>query len=851
MNFYFAGGAMEVGGSCIYLKTGEYGILFDSGIRQGAGSKDLLPDFRGIQIRGSVDAILVSHAHMDHTGSLPLISKAYPGARIYMTGMTLDLTKVLLRDSLKLMERREEEIPAYSETDVTAMLNRVIPVHFQSEIEILPDIRLCMYPAGHIAGAACLYLKTPEGSVFYSGDVSGFSQQTIEGIGIPALRPDVMLLESTYGDRLHASRTLEEERLVRIIGECTEKGNKILIPAFALGRSQEILMILRRAIQNGQIMHVPVYVDGMIRDMNQVYTMNPTYLKRNLARRILKGDEPFYSDDIQAVSPAARREDLVAKDGSAIFVASSGMLMGGPSMTYAKELLGREDACVILTGYQDEESPGRMLLNLLSEKEEDRRVTLDGVTIPVKCRVEMVGLSAHADSSELAGIVEKMSCRRIILEHGSQEAICALGHSLSTDPRRRIYQPLCGEDLEICFHKREQQSARLFYSLQRDTFDPLKDPVHFWNYCRQNYPDRAFTAEEAAYIWYGKKDISGEDLEIFINAILSGGFFSRHPKRLYLLRANTEAEIEEERKKKEPREQDVEKILRTLSEEYPVKRIGFYKESRQAVMIFDFPDAVEKNRIEEWSRTLEQETGWTVTLKESMNHQAAMVLLRSLFGERIRKTSYFQERMLYQVILFKSSEEDTESCRVFKKETGWDLQLLPEDIPGPVETDSLTEKIASSGLHTSEKTKDKAPDNDWFLPESGAECAEQNLAFHLIDLNFEESGIRPYKKGRKNDREGGFIELFFLTPEIGRRCTDILQQTADQIGWRLHISENLNQNEVLQLAGLLSIKYGLSLTKNPAWLPMQHVVRLPLSPGIEIPEKMKEEFMEKTGLKMT
>ena len=210
MNLHFLGGAMEIGGSCIYLKIAGKGILMDSGIRQ-SGQKDPIPDFRTLQEQGGVDAILLSHAHMDHIGTLPIISKAYPGAPIYMTAMTADLTRVLLYDSLKIMNNREGEIPHYSEQDVLSMLNRIHPVGYQTPFPILEGFTLTFYPAGHIAGAACIYLVTEEGTLFYSGDFSAFSQRTIEGISIPKLRPDIAIVETTYGNRLHANRQLEEK----------------------------------------------------------------------------------------------------------------------------------------------------------------------------------------------------------------------------------------------------------------------------------------------------------------------------------------------------------------------------------------------------------------------------------------------------------------------------------------------------------------------------------------------------------------------------------------------------------------------------------------------------------------
>ena len=280
MKLYFLGGAMEIGGSCIYIRVLGKGILLDCGIRQ-TGSGYPLPDFCTIQEQGGLDAIIVSHAHMDHIGTLPIISKAYPQARIYMTAMTAELTRVLLYDSLKIMSSKENEIPHYSEPDVQAMLGRVFPIGYQMPFPILDRFTLSFFPAGHIAGAACIYLTT-EGSLFYSGDLCAFPQRTIDGIRIPRLRPDVAITEATYGNRLHANRQAEEKRLVDLVGECVRQKKKILIPAFALGRAQEVLLILRAAIQNQEIPPVPVYVDGMIRAVNAMYTRNPTYLKNAL-----------------------------------------------------------------------------------------------------------------------------------------------------------------------------------------------------------------------------------------------------------------------------------------------------------------------------------------------------------------------------------------------------------------------------------------------------------------------------------------------------------------------------------------------------------------------------------------
>ena len=851
MQFYFAGGAMEVGGSCIYVRTGNYGILLDAGIRQGSGAKDPLPDFRGIQERGGIDVIVVSHAHMDHTGALPVISRAYPSARIYMTKMTMELTRVLLADSLKLMERAEDEIPKYSENDVSGMLSRITPVGYQSETEILPGVKLTAYPAGHIAGAACLYLTCAEGSLFYSGDICGFAQQTIEGLGLPRLRPDVMLLESTYGDRLHASRALEEERLVRVCAECMENGFKVLIPAFALGRSQEVLLILRRAMQNGTLPHVPVYVDGMIRDMNRVYEGNPNYLRRNLARRILKGEEPFYSEDIRAVGLMEKRDELLQKEGPAVFVSSSGMLSGGPSVTYAKELLKRKDACVILTGYQDEESPGRLLLSLLKD-EGEKKVTLDGVSIPVACRIEMVGLSAHADSSELIGVVERLGCRQVILEHGSREAISALALSLAEDYRRRIFQPETGEELEILFgKKREQLTNRLPWSLERTSFDPENDPPLLWDYWVRHYGKKAMTAGEAAFVWHGKKAQPDEDgLGPFQDALLESLYFSRHEKRLFLLRPNTEEEIEELKKKEEASPQVIEAYLRELLPgELPVRKFGYYLEAKKVVLGVDFPDAISPEDVGAWNAALLEAYGWTLALKENMNHNAAGQLLMELFGARPRKISYYEDRKIYQLNTDTWEEGDEERAARFYRLTGWRLRLIAAQSPSPGDAGPGAPKTGE--IPGISRDGGAFAGDDWFLPPSGSERTEQNLAFSLVDLCFSESAIQPSKKGRKNNHLGPFIELAFTTPSLGRRCADLLQETARQTGWRIHIAGSVNQNQLMMTARELCRRYGITEVKNPSFIAQRTEVRLYTGPGVEIPAEMILEFREMTGAGLT
>lgn len=905
MKLYFAGGAGEIGGSCIYIRIGGYGVLMDAGIRQG-GTVSPLPDFRGIQERGGVDLILVSHAHTDHTGALPVISKAYPAARIYMTKMAMDQTRVLLLDSLKLMERKEEEIPQYSAEDVSAMMERIVTIPYQKEVLIRElSMKLTAYPAGHIAGAACLYLQTEEGSVFYSGDVSGFAQQTIEGIGIPRLRPDVAIMESTYGDRLHASRALEEKRLTDTAADCIRRGMKILIPAFALGRAQEVLLLLRKAMNSGTIPRVPVYVDGMVRDMNRVYTANPTFLRGNLARRIFGGEEPFYNDDIRPVGRMEDREQLTELPGPAIFVASSGMLSGGPSVTYARKLLPRKDACVILTGYQDEEAPGRMLMNLLEEGSaagkpdsmagrpgnpaektacqasgtEERRVTLGNISVSVCARIVMVGLSAHADQSELCGIVERMTARRVILVHGNTDAISALGKALSSDVRRRVYQPSEGEEIEIVpgNSRRQQTAEELAFCMNCRQFDERDGAYRLWDFVRLHYPGRAFTAEKLAEIWYGVScGLTEEELQKFQNVLLESLYFARHPRRLYLLMPESEESIRKNRQKGQATPQDVERKVRELiaglpGDPIPIRKLGYYIDERRVVLTTPFPDAVPAESVGEVSEALKASCGWTLEMKNAMNHQGADTLLRMLFPSRVRKISYYEQLKVYQIVLKEPASGDLEGAETFRKKTGWRLRIegLPETPAGgaasnisgecapafALDTGSLTVvpnmvDAAAGGAASSLNDSDIELSDGWFRPVPGTERVEQNLAFSIIEQCFEEQEIRPYKKGRKSDNIGVFLEMSFLSPALGLRCAGVLAEAARQTGWRIHISESVNQNALSAIAAELCGEYGVELLKNPSYLPVEGRLRITVSPDTPVPDAMREKFLARTGVRM-
>lgn len=527
---------------------------------------------------------------------------------------------------------------------------------FLTPYEISDGFSCTFYPAGHIAGDACINLRTPEGDVFYSGDFSTFRQRTIEGTRIPKLRPDSAIFESTYGNRLHSNRETEENRLIETVRQCAEKGSKVLIPAFALGRAQEVLLILQSAMKSKRLPVIPVYVDGMVSDINMAYMNHPNGLRLPLTKSITKGRNPLYSENVTAVTTKPTRSELLRQSGCAVFVSSSGMLTGGPSVEYAKTLVQDENACIIITGYQDEEVPGRLLQNMMTSIEENRTVTLDGTVLPLQCRIVQVGLSDHSDSIEITSVIDRLSCRRIILVHGDEDAITALGTALSADYRNHLYQPGCGTVLNMDIHNRRKQiqtslTDTLHLSNIKDEAD-LKMIYTFW---KEHYSLRSFTVQE---IWAlaTRQTIQAERLRqeekdalTQLETLLENNIYiSRDPRRMFLFHLNQEEDIQEAEKPKEATMQDVQALLNNLLNGVSIRK------------------------------TVTEQTGWTVTLSSAINHQAAGLLMAKLFGGSLGKVSHYDDRHTYSVTVNPPADTIQEQIASFESTTGWKLTVNGE-----------------------------------------------------------------------------------------------------------------------------------------------------------------------------
>jgi Cft2 family RNA processing exonuclease/dsRNA-specific ribonuclease len=434
----FLGGASAIGASCTLIEAGDAALLVDCGVRFRTG--DALPDLDELSGR-RLDAVVLTHAHSDHSGALPLLHAAFPDTPVYLTPPTADLIGILQRDALRIMEsaEREDELPLYSERQVEALLGALRPVHHGQSFAVR-DLELTLLPASHILGASMLHVATSAGSVLLTGDYSVSAQRTVPALPRPDLHVDLLVTESTYGNRLHADRKSAERRLIARVLQTLEAGGRVLVPAFAIGRAQEVLLLLRHAIRNGRLPRVPVFADGMVRAVCNVYAAHERYVSEPLAREIRAAGHPFFADPVRPIRrPEERKEALDA--GPCVIVASSGMLAGGPSAYYAAELAPHEQDAILITGYQDEESPGRALLKL-AEQSGPRELRLGDRIVEVRCAFETYSLSAHADRLQMTALADALRPRTVVLVHGDEEAKRGLHESLG----RSVHDIESGED---------------------------------------------------------------------------------------------------------------------------------------------------------------------------------------------------------------------------------------------------------------------------------------------------------------------------------------------------------------------------------------------------------------------
>ncbi|MBN1678972.1 MAG: MBL fold metallo-hydrolase [Anaerolineae bacterium] len=503
MRLTFLGGADEVGASSTLIEIGGKLLLVDAGIRISPKTSrgiqnDQLPDLRPISEAGGPDYILVTHAHTDHTGALPLVVEQYPHVPVLATRPTVDLVRILQADAQRIMQSRQEEegeLPLFDAVAAERLMNVFQPVEFRQPVRLGDGLQVTFFPAGHIAGAAMLVLESADGTLVMSGDVSLSDQRAVISAAPPNIKADALVLESTYGGKLHANRLAEEKRLVATLRQVVERGGSALIPAFALGRAQEVIQIL---LTYRDELDVPVYVDGMVRAVCRAYTGFAGWLPERTVQAA-GTDHLFFRDKIKSITSAAQRDSVAQGGEPAVIVASSGMLTGGASVVYAQHMAGDPRNAILLTGYQDEEAPGRFLQRLIREQRSGETAVLrvGGQAVTLRCELGTYALSAHADESELIGVAETLGAETIMLVHGDPGA----RHSLATGLRqrdKRVQTPGIGQTVELAFAPRPWALGHVKDGAETR---PL-DPKALWEALESN-AGSFYGAAELARMWWG------------------------------------------------------------------------------------------------------------------------------------------------------------------------------------------------------------------------------------------------------------------------------------------------------------------------------------------------------------
>lgn len=396
MKLIMHGAAREVGRSCIELRSNQRRFLLDCGIKLTEQGTEYPV---GLESPDTVNAVFLSHAHLDHSGALPLFDHQGMKCPIIATPTTKALTHLLLEDAFKI-GRLQHAAVGYEQFDIDKALAcmKNVQLNQSGTVEGAP---YQYFNAGHIPGSSSVLLELERKKLLYTGDYNSQETRLMAGGTQDFDAVDIMITESTYGDRDHPSRTVTERRFLQRIEETLMLGGKVLIPSFAVGRAQEILLILARKDWG-----VPIYIDGMALEATCVLLEHSDSLK--------KADD--LRDALRKVHQVRRGERRKIISKQSIVVTTSGMLTGGPILDYVKHAHQDVNSAILLTGFQAAHTNGRILM-------EKQHLYIDGWKTAVKCGIEQYDFSAHAGASELKRVIRKISPHTLVVQHGDPSAV--------------------------------------------------------------------------------------------------------------------------------------------------------------------------------------------------------------------------------------------------------------------------------------------------------------------------------------------------------------------------------------------------------------------------------------------
>lgn len=446
----------EVGRSSIVVSTSESKLLLDCGIHPGAKHAwQAYPrlDWADIEL-DELDAVIISHAHLDHTGFLPALFKYGYDGPVYCTEPTLPLMTLLQGDMVKLGQIEGAKL-IYEQRDIREVIKHTITVPYGLVTDVAPDVKLVFNNAGHILGSATVHLHIGEGAhnIVYTGDYKYGKTQLLESAFWNYPRVETLITESTYGAKedIMPSRDEVENNFVNIVNETLRQGGKVLIPIPAVGRAQEIMLVIDQYMRQKKLIEAPVFIEGMISEATAIHIAYPEYLSRELKYKILEEDSnPFNSEYFTVIEHPSNRDEAL-REGAAIIMATSGMLEGGPVIEYFSQLAGSEKNRVLFVSYQVQGTMGRRVLDGSSQVSmlgEGGKIRV----IDVNCQVNKVeGFSGHSDYNQIIRFVQKLrpKLQQVFVNHGEKRKCENLSYTLSRMFKLPVSHPSVEEAIKV------------------------------------------------------------------------------------------------------------------------------------------------------------------------------------------------------------------------------------------------------------------------------------------------------------------------------------------------------------------------------------------------------------------
>jgi uncharacterized protein len=419
------GGVKQVGRSCFVVVTPETKVMLDCGINPGEMSGlDAYPrlDWFNFDL-DDLDAVVISHAHIDHQGFLPTLFKYGYRGPVYCTEPTLPLMILLQTDSVKIANSNGTYIP-YAARDINEVIKHCITLPYGKPTDISPDVTITLNNAGHIMGSATVHLNISGAhNILYSGDYKYARTQLLDSAVSMYPRVETLITESTYGNTTDVMP--DQQSVYRGFTESINKtlmdGGKVLLPVPAVGRAQEIMLVMAKEMKEGRLIESPIYIEGMISEASAIHMSYAHYLGSDVRKSVSQGINPFQSEYFTVISGYGKRDDILNDENPAIVMATSGMLEGGPSVEYFKELAPNPKNKIMFVSYQINGTLGRRVLDgamsEVSMMDKSGKVKV----VPVRCQTQKIdGFSGHSDFNQILNFVSRIRPKRVLVNHGEK-----------------------------------------------------------------------------------------------------------------------------------------------------------------------------------------------------------------------------------------------------------------------------------------------------------------------------------------------------------------------------------------------------------------------------------------------